>query len=215
MFTRAKYFLVPFFWLLLAAGGVSANPLNGTWQLDAAAAETLEEAAAAMNAHLKEEYRRYKEQKFAKDEQVSTRGNRFLAQQRATAMMIRENDFDIDWGGPPEVRGMLSATTIKLYQDSKAVILYDGTRRRLLAINPAGRAYSVKGTELTKDDIGRSLTFVEDGALVVETDVYNGDKMIERFESSAGSDLLTLTIRLQEGRRSPWLEYERVFKRVE
>lgn len=212
---RAKYFLILFLWLLLGADGLSANPLNGTWQLDAAASDTLEEAAAALNAYLKEEYRRNKEQKFAKDEQVSTRGNRFLAQQRATAMMIRENDFDIDWGGPPEVREMLGAATIKLYQASKAVILYDGTRRRLLAINPAGRAYSVKGTELTTDEIGRSLTFVEDGALVVETDIYNGDKIVERFESVAGSDVLTLTIRLQEGRRSPWLEFERVFNRVE
>jgi len=207
-------------WLSLALAvlgpvAVSANPLNGTWTVDQALSATLESAADARNKELKEEYRRNKKQKFSKDEQRNRGGDRFQAQLMATEGMIRENDLDIDWGGPPEVREMLAARTIKLYQASKAVILYDGGRRRMLAINPAGKAYSVSGTEVNEDEIGRSLAYVDDGALVVETDIYNGDKVIERFASAEGSNELTVRIQLQEGRRSPLLEYERVFRRAD
>jgi hypothetical protein len=215
MFTCSKSLLLSLALAVFGAETVSATPLNGTWTVDEASSVTLESAAAARNKELKEEYRRNKKQKFSKDEQRNRSGDRFRAQLTATEGMIRENDLDIDWGGPPEVRKMLAARTIKLYQGSKAVILYDGDRRRLLAINPAGKAYSVSGMELNEDEIGRSLAFVEDGALVVETDIYNGDRVIERFECAEGSNEMTLQVRLQEGRRSPWLEYERVFRRAD
>ena len=68
---------------------------------------------------------------------------------------------------------------------------------------------------MTSDEIGRSLTYVEDGALVIETDVYNGDKLAERFALGADPDTLEVTIRLKDGNRRPWLEYQRVFRRAD
>lgn len=215
MRTDSKSLLLALALAVLGAGAVSANPLNGTWTVDEALSVTLESAAETRNKELKEEYRRNKKQKFAKDEPRNPGGDRFQAQQMATEGLIRESDLDIDWGGPPEVREMLAARTLKLYQGTKAVILYDGDRRRMLAINPAGKAYSVSGTELNQDEIGRSMAYVEDGALVVETEIYNGDKLLERFTCAEGSNELTVQIRLKEGRRRPWLEFERVFRRAD
>ena len=202
--------------VLCAVGAwAMASPLNGNWIVDPSASQTLAEASAAENDRLKQEYLRGKKQKFAKDERPPSGTSRFRAQQDATERMIREEDVGIEWGGPPETRQMIEASSLKLYQANKAVILYDGTRRRLLAINPAGRAYSVSGTEMTSDEIGRSLTYVEDGALVVETDIYNGDKLAERFALGADPDTLEVTIRLKDGNRRPWLEYQRVFRRAD
>ena len=115
--------------VLCAVGAwAMASPLNGNWIVDPSASQTLAEASAAENDRLKQEYLRGKKQKFAKDERPPSGTSRFRAQQDATERMIREEDVGIEWGGPPETRQMIEASSLKLYQANKAVILYDGTR---------------------------------------------------------------------------------------
>ena len=172
--------------LLSTAPAVLAGAVNGTWQLDPAASENLDEAADALNTRLNEE-ERSKPQEFERRSSASG-GNRYQAQVDAVQRMIREDNRSRAWGGPPEVREMLSAETLKIYQERKVVILYDSARKRLLRINPAGRAFSYSGTETTDDELGRSLTYLDDDALVVETSVYDGSNLVERFEAVAGLD---------------------------
>lgn len=199
--------------LAVAALPAFAGAVDGTWRLDAAASQNLEDAAEAFNEALNEK-ERDRPQEF--EHSSSKRGGgRFQAQADATARMIAEDNRSRRWGGPPEVREMLHAEVLRLYQQRKVVVLYDATRKRLLRINPAGRAFSVSGTETTEDDIGRSLSWLDGDALVVETDVYDGSQLVEHFAVDDSGERLIVSIRQRERRGGPWLEFERQFTRVE
>jgi hypothetical protein len=193
-----------------AAAVAHAGAVNGTWRLDAAASENLEDVADALNDRLNEK-ERDKPQEF--ERRSSSGGNRYQAQVDAVERMIKEDNRSRAWGGPPEVREMLNAQTLKIYQQKKVVILYDGQRKRLLRINPAGRAFSYSGTETTDDELGRSLTYLDDEALVVETQVYDGGNLVERFEVVDGGARLRMTARQRERSAGPWLELTREFTR--
>lgn len=201
-------------------GGVAMNApaaaaaLNGTWQLDAAASDDLDQAAEALADRLNAQARKSRDERFDRSRTRNT-GNRYDRQVEAVESMIREDNRSLDWGGPPAVREMLGVETLKLYQSRKVVILYGGVRKRLLTINPAGRAYSVSGQELNHDELGRSLAFVDDGDLVVETELNSGGQLVERFSTDAAGERLVVSIQQRSLRKGPWLEFERVFQRIE
>jgi hypothetical protein len=187
--------------------------LNGTWAVDEELSTTLEAAGAAFNDELNEARRRNKRQTFDRSNSNSrrTRG-RFDQQVAATSEMIAEDMRSIKWGDTVMQQDMLNASTIKLYIARKVAVLYGGSLKRLLTINPAGRAYSVSGTEVTNDAVGRSLTYLEDGQLVIETSVHGGGRMVERFRYDAARERLVMKAELQERRDGPWLDFERVFE---
>ncbi|MEQ8664041.1 MAG: hypothetical protein RLW62_24755 [Gammaproteobacteria bacterium] len=201
--------------LLLHAAICSANEaLNGTWTLDAAASATLEEAGAAYSEELNERRRRNQRQTFDRDAGRTPR-NRFDGQVQATTEMIEEDMRSHVWGDTPAQHDILGAATLKLYVARKVAVLYDGTLKRLLTINPAGRAYSVSGTEVTNDTVGRSLTYLEDAQLVIETSVHGGGRMTERYRVEDDGRRLVMQAELQESRSGPRLEFERVFTRAD
>ena len=184
--------------------------LNGTWQLDAKASDELDEVADKLNAELNERDRARRRDE--KDRKSYSGSNRYQRQMDAVNEMIREDNRSRQWGGPPEVRAMIEAERIKLYVANRVVVLYDDARRRLLTVNPTGRAFSVSGAEFTADEIGRSLTFFEDGDLVIETELAVGGKLVERFAFDAQTGGMRVTIRQRELRTGPWLELTRVFQ---
>jgi len=186
--------------------------LNGTWVIDEELSTTLEAAGAAFNDELNEARRRNKRQTFDRSNSNSRARGRFDQQVAATSEMIAEDMRSINWGDTAMQQDMLNAPTIKLYVARKVALLYGGTLKRLLTINPAGRAYSLSGTEVTNDAVGRSLTYLEDGQLVIETSVHGGGRMVERFRYDAARERLVMKAELQERRDGPWLEFERVFE---
>jgi hypothetical protein len=201
---------------LVVALDADASPeqLNGTWSLDAEGSQDFETAGREMNERLNEEARSKSKQKFGRDEQSDPSGNRFQAQASAAHRMIREDRRSYDWEVPEEAEPIVEAESIKIYLARKLAILYGDELRRLLAINPGGRVYSVRGTEYSDDEIGRSLTWIDGDALVIETGLVVGGKLVERYELDAASERLVVTVRLQQQPGAPWLEFVRRFARA-
>ena len=187
-----------------------ARELNGTWQVDAGASDDLDDVADKLNAELNERDRARRRDE--KDRQSYNGKSRYQRQMDAVNEMIREDNRTRQWGGPPEVRSMIEAQRIKLYIANRVVVLYDDARRRLLAVNPTGRAYSVSGSEFTSDEIGRSLTFFDEGDLVIETELAVGGRLVERFAFDTETGGMRVTIRQRELRSGPWLEMTRIFE---
>ncbi len=200
--------------LLLMAGAAAATPvLNGTWQLDEEASDDVAEAGRAYAAALNEARRAAKGKQF--DDNKPTSNNRFQAQADAALEMIREDARSDDWYADPDVVAIADARSIKIYVSRRIAILYDGEHRRLLTINPSGRAFSVRGTEITDDDFGRSLSYIEDQAMVIETTLHVGGKLVERYELDGGEDRLRMTIGYRQRASSPELQLERFYRRAE
>ena len=132
----------------------------------------------------------------------------------AASKMIADDQREPDWSTVDQVLEMIEAPSIKLYSSRKIAILYGEERKRLLSVNPNGRSFSVSGTTVTQDDIGTSLTYAEDDALIIETDTQWRDRLVERFVLSDTSEQLLITIKLQQVGSGPWLEYVRVFDRA-
>lgn len=185
-------------------------PSSGTWHLDEARSEVLDDVARKFNDELNEQRRKRKKQTFDRERRPKSR-NRFQNQADATEEMIREDSRSTDWGGPEHVRNLLEASRIKLYVSSKVVVLYDDKLKRLLVTNPAGRAFSLSGTELTVDDYGRTLTFFDDEALYIETEMHEGGKFIERYSVESQSAELVQHLTLQERSGGPKMELTRYF----
>ena len=195
----------------------AADPrsFNGTWVIDGEESQSFKDAGKERNKELLQERRLKHKQEF--DRSPGTPSNKrggMHAHAFASNKMIREDERPLPWEVTEEIEAMIQAESIKLYYARKIAILYDGERKRLLTVNPSGRTFSVSGSAITKDDIGTSLTYLEDGALVIETDTRWRDRMIERFTLNDTSEQLLLTIRLQQIGEGPWLEYIRVFDRA-
>lgn len=198
--------------VLLMTPACLANALNGTWTLDEAASDDVDEAGRAFNKELNELERERTKQKFDRDQRTRA-GNKYDEQRLATEALIREDHRSRNWDIPEDVRTLVETPSLKLYQGRKVAILYGEAAKRLLTINPAGRAFSVSGTQITRDEFGRALTYVDGEAVVVETDLTSGDRLVERFETADGGSRLVYTVRFQLAARGPWLEFQRLFDR--
>lgn len=210
-------------WLVLL-GAVLATPfraaagatgMNGEWVLDAGASENLEDSSRKMNDALNLKWREKRENKFSKDQHKATGTNRFQNQLDATERMIGEDSRSLDWTGSAEVQRILESKSIKLYQARKIAILYDGKQKRLLSVNPSGRAYSVKGAEITDDGVGSSLTYFDDGYLVIETSPPVGGQLIERYHLDDSQNQMVQELSIEERPGGPALEFARRFNRAE
>ncbi|MEM7541340.1 MAG: hypothetical protein AAF384_07095 [Pseudomonadota bacterium] len=187
----------------LTAPTISASDtVNGSWRVNETLSDDYDEVAKELSDKLHKEYRQKQQQKFINQEN--------LDHAERTRRRIREERREFSWTIPEHIEQMLHAQTLRIHNARKVVLLYDSGRKRLLTVNPAGRAYSVRGTEISKDDVGTSLTYFDEEALIVETDVRYGGKMVERFER-AEEGRLRVVVRVQEPAGGPWLEYVRFF----
>lgn len=195
----------------------AADPksFNGTWVLDVENSQNLEDAGKERNKELMYERRLKHKQEFDRSSGTPSgkRGGMF-AHAAATAEIINDDARPLPWEVTEEVEAMIEAESIKLYFARKIAILYGSERKRLLKVNTSGRSFSVSGSAVTKDEIGTSMTYVEDGSIVVETDTRWRDRMVERFALNDTAEQLSVTIRLQQVGQGPWLEYVRVFDRT-
>jgi hypothetical protein len=204
-------------WLTALPGVACAaapEAFNGTWLLDAERSQEFEEAGREFNKRLNEEERSKRKQEFERPQTASnpTR-NRFQAQADAAIEMIKEDHRSNAWSVPDNAEPLIGAASIKLYVARKIAVLYDGGIRRLLTINPGGRAFSLRGSEITDDEIGRSLTYFEDEALIIETEFGVGGRLVERYSVAGDGARLVATLRVQEAARGPWLEFVREYVR--
>ena len=96
---------------------------------------------------------------------------------------------------PKLMRTMISSDVIKIYFSRKLAIAYGQTHKRLLTPNPNGRVYSASGAGLSKDDIGETLSYIENGILFIETRTKVG-RLTERIDAleDPGSLIVTWTI---------------------
>ena len=67
------------------------------------------------------------------------------------------------------MRTLISSQVIKIYFSRKLAIAYDKSAKRLLTPNPNSRVYSASGAGISKDEIGETLSYIEDGVLYIET----------------------------------------------
>ncbi len=197
-----------------AARTAGIDGLNGTWQLVKDESQDFEDAADEVNDEINRK-RREEESGFNRQRSGtnSGRANRFQGQMDATQQMINEDGRSIDWGSPVEIRQLMVARSLRLYQARKVVLIYDGERKRTLAINPAGRAFSISGTEINQDDIGRTLAYFEDDALVVETEIHTGGRLTERFAYQDEPERLRVLVTREIRKGGDRLEFVRVFER--
>ncbi|MCZ6894234.1 MAG: hypothetical protein O7H40_09335 [Gammaproteobacteria bacterium] len=192
-----------------------SGQINGNWMLDEASSENLADAGKKTNKQTAITRREKKIQKFARDEGPKRHGGRFDAQARSTEKMIRDDTRSEVWDPPDLVRIMLEAESIKLYSARKLAVLYGTEVKRLLRMNKDGKSHTMSGKELTADSIGRSLAYLDDEAVMIETAMTAGGKVTERFELDEETDRLMVTVRLQQRARGPWLEFVRYFERRE
>ena len=188
---------------------------NGTWTLNATDSQTFEVAGEELNKALLRELRL--ERTYEMDGRPSKSSSKHVGKSShdQSIELLRHDERPVPWEAADELAQMLEAESIKLYYARKFAILYGAERKRLLTVNLAGRSFSVKGTTVTKDDIGTSLAYLEDGAIVIETDTRWHDKLVERFELNETSDHLRVTIRMQQVILGSWLEYVRTFDRTD
>lgn len=187
---------------------------RGMWHLNPGASQNLIDETKNLNNRLNAQRREREYEKDPRQKKSSSR-NRFQATADAVENMIREDSRSIDWAISDDIEMIATCESIKLYQGGKVVVLYGSDLRRLLRLNPQGRAFSVSGQEITKDDVGRSLTFYEDGALVIETKPFDGGRLVERYSVDAESNQLTQSLEILEREGGPKLSFSRVFDPVE
>ena len=192
-----------------------ARTFNGTWTLNATGSQTFEAAGEELNKALLRELRLERTHEMDGRPSKSSSKHSGKSSHDQSMELLRHDERPVPWDAADELAQMLEAESIKLYYARKFAILYGVERKRLLTVNPAGRSFSVKGTTVTKDDIGTSLAYLEDGAIVIETDTRWHDKLVERFELNETADHLRVTIRMQQVILGPWLEYVRVFDRTD
>lgn len=96
---------------------------------------------------------------------------------------------------PKLMRSMIGAEVIKIYFSRKLAIAYDKSIKRLLTPNPNGRVYSASGAGLSKDEIGETLSYVEDGIVYIETRT-NVGRIKERIDAleEPGKLIITWTV---------------------
>lgn len=209
--------LIALIGILCHGPSIAADPksFNGTWVLDGEESQNLKDAGKERNKELLQERRLKHKQEFDRSSGTpSGKHGGMIAHAGAVDKMIREDQRPLPWEVTEEIEAVIEAESIKLYYARKIAILYGRERKRLLTVNPSGRSFSVSGSAITKDDIGTSMTYLEDGSIVIETDTRWRDKMIERFTLNDTSEQLLVTIRLQQVGQGPWLEYVRVFDRA-
>ncbi len=160
-----------------AAAVEAAAPLAGTWILDTAASDSVEERF--------KHFRKAKRGGF-RDGGIGGRTDRSGSGRK------RSGDDDATPRG--SVRDLVSAARLSIAGREHISIVYDERITRQLEPNPNGRVYSASGDELVIDRFGYTLSFWEGDVLVIETTTRRGLDVVERYRVDRAAKRLTVEI---------------------
>lgn len=186
--------------------------LNGSWTLDAERSETYKSAAEKVNSQILEYRKRQRAKQFG-DSNRQRSSNKYDNQRRAAEDLMREDRGEINWALTDELSAVMEASALKIYQARMCAILYDKRLKRLFPINPDGNSYSVKGNQVAKDEVGKTLGWFEGKRLVIETDVRGGDRLAEKLEVNEAGDELNVETRLTRRDLGRTIQYKRIYRR--
>jgi len=220
-----RYFLVTWISVLcflffgepaLAKSMESVEVLSGHWQLLGKVSDNFKKSSKKLNAQIMKD-RRLKEsenQKF--DRKKPKERNKYQAQRAATERQINDNSVNKYWGGPDEQMQIMKAKEVKIHVGRKIIVLYDSSLKRLLTINPQGRAFSHSGTEVTRDVVGYSLTYAADKKLIIETTGITGVEFSEHYYLDPETQNLVQELHVEDDRSSVYsLNMVRYFIRAD
>jgi hypothetical protein len=220
-----RYFLVTWISVLcflffgepaLAKSMESVEVLSGHWQLLGKVSDNFKKSSKKLNAQIMKD-RRLKEsenQKF--DRKKPKERNKYQAQRAATERQINDNSVNKYWGGPDEQMKIMKAKEVKIHIGRKIIVLYDSSLKRLLRINPQGRAFSHSGTEVTRDVVGDSLTYAADKKLIIETTGITGVEFSEHYYLDPETQNLVQELHVEDDRSSVYsLNMVRYFTRAD
>jgi hypothetical protein len=171
--------------LLLSQSAVSANDaFNGTWLFNKNRSDDLQDVMEMIRRQNQEDIDQREAEKQKRQQKVDIFGkNREWDDRRgrpATAVV------------PKMMRALISSEMIKIYYSRKLAISYDNKTKRLLTPNPNGRVYSATGAGLNNDELGETLSYIENDVLFIETRTEVG-KIKERIDPIAEPGKLTIT----------------------
>ncbi|MGR8947921.1 MAG: hypothetical protein ACU84Q_07735 [Gammaproteobacteria bacterium] len=169
--------------LLLPAGTSAQDIYNGTWLLNEKLSDDLQSVMEQVRRAQQEEVDQREEEKQKRTSRPDIFGrDRSWDEQRArsaTAII------------PKLMRTMIGSENIKIYFSRKLAISYDKNIKRLLTPNPNGRVYSATGAGLSKDDVGETLSYLENNVLFIETRTKIG-RLKERIDATGEPGWLTI-----------------------
>lgn len=119
------------------------------------------------------------------------------------------------WELAPPVRAVLEAKSIRLEQGEKFAITYDDGLKRLVTTVSEDEASTLQARPSTRDEVGRSTSHMEAGAVVVDTDTEAGDRLIETFSLNDTATELTLAAKVRRSDVGKPIEFKRVYKRLQ
>jgi len=117
------------------------------------------------------------------------------------------------WELAPQVRALLEAKAIRIEQGDKCAITYDDGLKRLVTTVSEDQASTLQARPSTRDEVGRSTSHMEAGALVVDTDTEAGDRLVESFALNDAANELTLTAKIRRSDVGKPIEFKRVYTR--
>ncbi len=222
IFTKIKvtlHLMIANFFLIVTLSVASLNllageALSGNWVLDDELSDEFNAVSKALNKAIKKARRKAESenQKFDTGSKPRER-NRYDSQVRATEAQIKDSTAEKYWGGPEAQNLIFQTDAIKFYVGRKVVVLYGASQKRLLTINPSGRAYSYSGTEVTNDYVGRSLTYFDEDVLVIETTGTTGMEFIEKYRVAEETGQLIQSLEIEDDRHDHTLSMTRYFDR--
>jgi hypothetical protein len=210
-------FLFALFYCLSVCFNLHAvEDISGNWLLDEGSSDEFNTVSKALNKSIKKARRKAESenQKFDNGPKPRSR-NRYDSQVRATEAQIKDSSAVKYWGGPETQNLIFQTDVIKFYVGRKIVVLYGGSQKRILKINPSGRAYSYSGTEVTDDYVGRTLAYFEEEALVAETTGTTGIEFSEKYYVDEETGQLVQLLQIDDARDDHTLNMARYFNRKE
>ena len=128
---------------VLAKSMESVESLSGHWQLLGKVSDDFKTSSKKLNAQIMKDRRLAASENQTFDRKKPKERNKYQAQRRATERQINDNSVNKYWGGPDEQMQILQAKEVKIHIGRKIIVLYDSSLKRLLTINPQGRALSL------------------------------------------------------------------------
>jgi hypothetical protein len=200
---------------VLAKSMEKVGDLNGHWELVDKISDDFETASKQLNRQMMKDRRLAESENQQFDRKKPKERNKYQSQRAATERQIAKESINKYWGGPDEQMQIMQAKEVKIHVGRKVIILYDSLLKRLLTINPLGRAYSYSGTEVTRDLLGSSLTYSADKKLIIETTGITGIEFSEHYYLEPEKQYLVQELNVQDDQSSTYgLKMIRYFTRA-
>ena len=190
--------------LLYADSAMSDESYNGTWLLNESESDDLQKVMERVRRAQQEVINQREEERAKRNSRPDIMGrNREWDDRRArsaTAVI------------PKRMRTMISSESIKIYFSRKLAIAYGNNFKRLLTPNPHGRVYSATGAGLSKDEVGETLSYIQDGVLFIETRTDVG-RIKERIDATQNDNWLIIDWTIEAPAIERAIEMRTVYKK--